>query len=58
MSARVTGVQAALVAVVALLEVWREQFSPREYVVLLDLLARHLDDELERQRRARGRWVA
>ena len=55
---RVTGTQAAVAAFVALLDAWRLQFSPREYAVLVDLLARRLDRELERDRRARGRWVA
>jgi hypothetical protein len=47
-SARVTGVQAAFAAVSAQLEAWRQQMSPREYAVLLDLLARRLERELER----------
>jgi hypothetical protein len=48
-SARVTGVQAALAAFVALLDAWRAQFSPHEYAVLLDLLARRLTHELARE---------
>jgi hypothetical protein len=32
-------------ASVRLLEAWREQFSPREYAVLVDLLARWLEAE-------------
>jgi hypothetical protein len=51
-SARVTGLQAALAAFAALLDCWRAQFSPHEYSVLLDLLARRLEHELERQERA------
>jgi hypothetical protein len=38
--------QAALRAFVALLDAWREQFGPREYEVLLDLIAGHLEREL------------
>lgn len=49
MSVRVTGVQAAFAALVALLDAWRTQFSPREYAVLLDLLARRLEHERERE---------
>jgi hypothetical protein len=55
---RVTGLQAALIGFVALLEAWREQLGPREYVVLLDLLARRVQQELERQGPGRGWWVA
>jgi hypothetical protein len=54
----VSGLQAALLGFVALLEAWQGQLSAREWVVLLDLLQRHLERELERQRRGRGRWVA
>jgi hypothetical protein len=43
----VTGVQAAQVAFAALLEAWRQQMSPREYEVLLDLMRRRLERELE-----------
>jgi len=52
----VTGVQAATLAIARLLEAWREQFSAREYAVLLDVLARRL--ERERDERARKRWAA
>lgn len=55
---RVTGLQAALVALNAQLEAWRQQMSPREYAVLRDLLLRRLTAELERQKRTGGRWVA
>src|SRR5215208_6704340 len=51
----VTGVQAATLAIARLLEAWREQFSAREYAVLLDLLARRL--ERERDERARKRFA-
>lgn len=50
---RVTGLQAAQVALAAILTAWRGQLSPREYAVLLDLLAR----QLEHEQRA-GRWAA
>jgi hypothetical protein len=58
MSARVTGVQVAIASVAALLESWREVLGPREFVVVLDLVARLIARELEQQERARGRWVA
>jgi hypothetical protein len=54
----VTGVQAATQAVVALVAAWRVQFSPREYAVVLDLVARIADAELRRTEKARRRWVA
>jgi hypothetical protein len=41
----VSGLQTAQLGVVRLLEAWREQFSPREYAVLVDLLARWLEAE-------------
>jgi hypothetical protein len=47
-SARVTGLQAALAGFAGQLDRWRDQFGPREYAVLLDLLARRLERELER----------
>jgi hypothetical protein len=55
---RVTGLQFAVAAFAAFLRVAQELFSPREYVVLLDLLSRRLQHELERQRRSRRRWAA
>ncbi len=51
MTARVTGVQAALAGFAGQLDRWREQFGPREYAVLLDLLGRRLERELERAER-------
>jgi hypothetical protein len=54
----VTGLQFAVAAFAAFLRVAQELFSPREYVVLLDLLSRRLQHELERQRRSRRRWAA
>jgi hypothetical protein len=47
-SARVTGVQAALAGFAGQLDRWREQFGPHEYAILLDLLRRRLERELER----------
>ena len=41
----VTGLQAAQVGVVRLLEGWRAQFGPREWAVLLELLTRWLEAE-------------
>jgi hypothetical protein len=58
MTARVTGVQLAAAIFAAFLGVAREVLGPREYVVFLDLIRRRLERELERQGRARGRWVA
>jgi hypothetical protein len=57
-STRVTGLQATLVGFVALLEAWRQQLGPREFAVLLDLLVRRLQHELERQGPGGRRWVA
>ena len=54
---RVTGLQVALRAFVVLLDGWREQFGPREYAVLLDLLVCVLEREVERQKRTRRRWA-
>ncbi|MCL4291383.1 MAG: hypothetical protein KJ051_14085 [Thermoleophilia bacterium] len=51
---RVTGLQAAQVALAALLAAWQRQLSPQEYAVLLDLLARQLEQEQQRA----GRWAA
>jgi hypothetical protein len=41
----VSGLQTAQLGLVRLLEAWRWQFSPREYAVLLDLLARWIEAE-------------
>lgn len=57
-SARVSGLQAAQLGVVAQLEAWRAQFSAREYAVLLDLIARIVAAELERNEAAQQRWAA
>jgi hypothetical protein len=58
-SSRITGVQLALLGLVAAIEAWREQFTPREHVVLLDLLGRWLDRELARRTNPpRRRWAA
>ena len=53
-----TGLQVAHAGLAALLERWREVLSPREYVVLLELLERWLAVERQRNERARRRWVA
>jgi hypothetical protein len=53
---RVTGLQASHLGVIAALEAWRNQFSPREWAVLVDLLARWL--EAERHRLEGTRWAA
>jgi hypothetical protein len=45
---RVTGIQAAQVAIAQLVHGWREQLSPREYVVLIDLLTSFLEEERRR----------
>jgi hypothetical protein len=41
----VSGLQTARLGLVRLLEAWRGQFSPREFAVLLDLLARWIETE-------------
>jgi hypothetical protein len=53
-----TGLQTAHLGLVSLLERWREQLSPREYAVLVDLVGRYLDVERERNARAMRRWAA
>lgn len=58
MTARVTGLQAALAGFVALLDAWRAQFSPEEFAVLLDLLARRLEYDLHREERPPLRGLA
>jgi hypothetical protein len=50
-----TGLQTAHLGLVALLERWRDQLSPREFVVLCDLLTHWL--ERERNKRALRRWA-
>ncbi len=55
---RVTGLQAAQVSLSAQLHGYREQFTPREYAVLLDLLLRLFDRERCRHTRALRRWAA
>jgi hypothetical protein len=44
----VSGLQAAQVGLVRLLETWRSQFSPREFATLVDLLVRWLEREAPR----------
>jgi hypothetical protein len=53
-----TGLQVAHAGLAALLERWREQLSPREYALLLELLSRWLAVKRKRNERARRRWVA
>lgn len=53
-----TGLQTAHLGLVSLLERWREQMSPRDWVVLVDLITRWLELERERTEQARRRWVA
>jgi hypothetical protein len=53
-----TGLQTAHLGLVTLLERWRDQLSPREYTVLLDLVARWLELERERNERAHRRSAA
>jgi hypothetical protein len=53
-----TGLQVSHLGLVALLERWRDQLSPREYTVLLDLVQRWLELERERNERAVRRWAA
>ena len=53
-----TGLQTAHLGLVALLERWREQLAPREYTVLLDLVARWLEVERVRDERAQRRCAA
>lgn len=48
MSSRVTGTQAAQVAIAQLVHGWRAQLSPREYAVLVDLLFRFIEEEHRR----------
>jgi hypothetical protein len=46
----ITGLQAAQVGLVSQLQAWRSHFAPREYAVLIDLLARWLERESRRTR--------
>jgi hypothetical protein len=55
---RTTGLQVAHGGLVALLRQWQGQLSPREYAVLVDLVARYLAVERERNARAQRRWAA
>jgi hypothetical protein len=52
-AARISGLQATQAQFQAQLNACREQFGPREYAVVLDLLAR----QLERERRRAARWL-
>jgi hypothetical protein len=53
-----TGVQVATLAIVAQLEALRDQMGAREYVVLVDLVGRWVDEERRRIRFSLRRWVA
>ena len=53
-----TGLQVAHSGLAALLERWRDQLSPREYTLLLELLERWLAVERKRNESSRRRWVA
>jgi hypothetical protein len=53
----VTGLQVAFVGTIASLERWRGDMPPRQYVVLLDLLLRWLENELGRLEPSRQRWA-
>ncbi len=55
---RLTGVQVEPAAVIASLERFREQASPREYVVVIDILWRWIDAERQRLERHRRRWTS
>lgn len=55
---RGTALQAVQTGLVAQLELFRSQFSSREYAVLLDLHRRWLEAELAREERALRRWAA
>ena len=52
-----TGLQTAHLGLVAFLERWREQMSPQEWVVLVDLLGRWLEVERKRKRAFAPRWA-
>jgi hypothetical protein len=51
---RVSGLQAAQLALASQLRAWSEHFSPREYETLLDLHLRFLQAERER---VGSRWL-
>jgi hypothetical protein len=53
-----TGLQVSHAGLVALLRTWQQQLGPREYATLLDLLARYLEVERQRNERAMRRWAA
>jgi hypothetical protein len=57
-SVSTTGLQVSHVGLVALIRQWQQQLSPREYAVLLDLLAKYLEVERARNERALKRWTA
>jgi hypothetical protein len=53
-----TGLQVAHAGLSALLQRWRQQLSPAEYAVLLDLIWRWLEVERARTERSNRRWAA
>jgi hypothetical protein len=53
-----TGVQVATLGIVAQLEALRGQMSAREYVVLVDVFGRWVDEEHRRIRFSLRRWAA
>ena len=55
---RVTGIQCAHAGAVAMLEAWRRQLGPREWIYLVDVLSRWLEAERLRNERAARRWAA
>jgi hypothetical protein len=52
-----TGLQTAQLGLIRLLEAWRGQFSPREFSVLLDLLARWIESASGGTREGMGTGV-
>lgn len=55
---RVSGFQAYLQLLVRQLETGREQLSPHDYAVLIDVVGRWVDTERKRLERALKRWAA
>jgi hypothetical protein len=57
MGPHVTGIQAWTASFAASLAALREQLSPRERAVALDVLARMVGAELEQNESAQRRWA-
>jgi hypothetical protein len=55
---RTTGLQVAHAGLLAALERWRDQLTPREYAVLIELFLRYLEAERKRTELAHRRWAA